>query len=337
MSALGAAACGGGGAGGAGSITDHRDGPNPGPIPTITGGVVLPAVDPRAVLVGAELTFGSPLPSEQAAADAFTADPEVSAAFARRVFVAADGRHLTDVVVLVLNGAEFFDEGVLAAFEQEAVGAVVNGAVTGVPLGGRTVLRAAGEAGGVVIGFREGNLLTLVTGPTDTEVDLTVSRQLEALARGEAGSPTPITPLVAIPTDAAFVAVPTVMFAAIPPAAEETGPEVPSMTGATAVQGRYGVVAGERRTVVWAFSVDPTVYPSAEALDPAMQALAAARAGDTAPKASELGGRVVYASTNAAGTPSTQVFRHQGIVLLVEGDRPDQVDAVTTAWIAALG
>jgi hypothetical protein len=40
---------------------------------------------------------------------------------------------------------------------------------------------------------------------------------------------------------------------------------------------------------------------------------------------------------NEPGAPSTQVFRHQGLVLLVEGDRPDQVDAVTTAWIAALG
>jgi hypothetical protein len=103
------------------------------------------------------------------------------------------------------------------------------------------------------------------------------------------------------------------------------------------VQGRYGVVAGERRTVVWAFTVDAGTYPSAEALDPALQALAATRAGGTAPQALELGGRLVYSSTSEPGAPSAQVFRHQGLVLVVEGDRPDQVAAVASAWIAALG
>jgi hypothetical protein len=333
---LAATAC-GGGTGGSDSVTLDRSGPNPGAIPTIAGGVELPSLDPTTVLVGAELTFGTPLPSEQAAADAFTADPEVTAAIARRVFVAADGRHLADVVVLVLDGAELFDEGVLAAFEQAVVGATVDGAVTGVPLAGRTVLRAAGDGGRVAIGFREGDLLTIVTGPTDTEVNLTVSRQLEALGRGEVGAPTPVTPLIPVPLDAAFVVVPTVAFAPIPPPEEEVGPEVPGLPGATALQGRYGVVAGERRTVVWAFTVDPGAYPSAESLDPAMQALAATRAGGTAPAAEELGGSVVYSSLNDAGTSSAQVFRHQGLVLLVEGDRPDQVMAVTTAWISALG
>jgi hypothetical protein len=318
-------------------VTSERKGHNAGAIPTIPGGVELPSLDPTAVLVGAELSFGTPLPSEQAAADAFTLDPEVSAAVARRVFVTADGRHLTDVVVLVLNGAEFFDEGMLAAFEDAVVGATVDGAVSGVPLAGRTVLRGAGEAGGVAIGFREGNLFTIVTGPTDTEVNLTVTRQLEALTRGEVGAPAPFTPLIQLPVDAAFVVVPTVTFATIPPPDEETGPMVPDLPGATAVQGRYGVVAGERRTVVWVFTVDSGTYPSAEALDPALQALAASRAGGTVPHTLELGGRLVYTSKNEPGTPSAQVVRHQGLVLLVEGDRPDQVAAVTTAWIAALG
>jgi hypothetical protein len=187
------------------------------------------------------------------------------------------------------------------------------------------------------VGFVEANLLTIVKGSTPADVDLTVSRQIEARGRGEAGSPTPFTPLVATPVDAAFVAVPTVTFEAISAPEDEPGPETPALAGATAVEGRYGVVAGERRTVVWAFTVDPSVYPAAEVLAPAMEALATARAGGVAAQALELGGRVVYSATGEAGSPSAEVFRHRGLVLVVEGVQPDQLDAVTTAWIAALG
>lgn len=334
----GLAACGGGGGGQVDEVLEDRGTHSPGAIPTLPGGTDLGSLDPATVLVADELTFGTPLPSEQAAAEAFTVDPEVSAAVARRVYVVVDGRHLADVVVLVLDGAELFDEGVLAAFVKAAVSGLGGGPAIEVPLVGHTVLRAAAPAGALVaIGFREANLLTVVVGPTDADVRLTVTRQLEARGRGEVGAATPVTPLIALPVDAAFVAVPTVVFAPIPPPEEEVGPEPPGLPGATSVQGRFGVVAGERRTVVWAFTVDAHSFPSAEALDPVMQALAAARAAGTVPTISEVGDRVVYSSTNKAGTPSAQVFRHQGLVLLVEGDRPDQVDAVTTAWIAALG
>lgn len=331
------AACGGGG-GQADEVLEDRDGHNPGAIPTLPGGIDLGSLDPAAVLVGAGITFGTPLPSEQAAAEAFTADPEISAAVARRVYVAADGRHLADVVVLVLDGTEVFDDAVLEAFVQAAVSGFGDGPATRVRLAGQAVLRAARSDGALVaVGFREANLLTIVTGPTDTDVGLTVTRQLEARARGEVGAPTPVTPLIALPVDAAFVAVPSVAFATIPPPEEEVGPEPPGLPGATSVQGRFGVVAGERRTIVWAFTVDAGTYPSAEVLDQAMRGLAAARAGGIVPAVAEVGDRVVYSSTNTPGTPSAQVFRHQGLVLLVEGDRADQVDAVTTAWIAALG
>jgi hypothetical protein len=112
---------------------------------------------------------------------------------------------------------------------------------------------------------------------------------------------------------------------------------VPTFPGAVGVEGRYGVVAGERRTVVWAFALDLTTYPSAEALAPALPALVSARAEGEAPQAVEVIDRVVLSVANADGTRSASVFRHQGLVLLVEGDRAAQVDAVVTAWIRALG
>lgn len=329
------AACGGGG-GHADEVTGEPGRPRPGSIPTIVGGVDLGSLDPATTLVGEELSFGSPLPSEEAAADAYTSDPEVSSALVRRVYGAVDGRHLADVTVLALNGAELFDESVVDAFVEGAVAAASGGRAAKADLRGRQVVRAADVGSGVAVGFREANLLTIVKGAA-ADVDLVVIRQLVARSRGEVGSSVPVTPLVPTPVDAAFVAVPTVTFAPIPPVEDEPAPEAPALAGATAVQGRYGVVAGERRTLVWAFTVDPAAYPSAEALAPAMEALASARAGGVAAQAVELGDRVVYAATGEPGSPGAEVFRHRGLVLVVEGVQPDQLDAVTTAWIAALG
>lgn len=330
------AACSGDGGGRPDQLADDDDRRNPGALPTLPGGIELPALDPAMVLVGAGLAFGTPLPSEQAAADAFTTDPEVSLAVARRVFVAADGRRLGDAIVLVLNGSELFDTDALVAFERAAVGALGGGRVRDVDLSGRTVLRSSTDDR-TSLGFREGNLLTIVTGEAEADVQLAVRLQLEAIARGEIGSPDPVTPLIAIGSGAAFIPMATVSFEPIPPPEEEPGPEVPTFAGATGVEGRYGVVAGERRTVVWVFTLDLATYPSAEALAPTLAGLAAARAGGTNPQASEVGDRVVLASTNPDGQPSSRVFRHQGLVLLVEGNRASQLDAVVTAWIAALG
>jgi hypothetical protein len=260
----------------------------------------------------------------------------VSLAVARRVFVAADGRRLGDALVLVLNGSEFFDTEALGAFERAAVGGLGGGAVRDLPLAGRTVLRSTSRAG-AALGFRQGNLLTIVSGAVEADVQLTVRLQLEAIARGELGAPDPVTPLIAIGSGAAFIPMATVSFEPIPPPEEEPGPEVPTLVGATGVEGRYGVVAGERRSVVWVFTLDLATYPSAEALAPALPGLAAARAADTLPQASQVGDRVVLASTNPDGQPSARVFRHQGLVLLVEGNRSSQLDAVVSAWIAALG
>src|SRR3546814_19177916 len=99
-------ACSGGGssapdaAGGGGGQREEA------PIPTLAGGVELAAVDPASVLTGANLAFGAPSPSEDAAAQSFTSPPEVPAATARRVYDAAAGRRLGDVVALLLDGLQ---------------------------------------------------------------------------------------------------------------------------------------------------------------------------------------------------------------------------------------
>ena len=335
LTALLAGGCSGGDGGGDGADPSGDEGPNPGPVPTLAGGVELVAVDPARVLVGNGLLFGQPLPSQQTAADAFTEDPEVVAALARRVHAVSGGRLLSDVLVLQLDGAELFDEGVLDAFARGVVAALGDGEQVDEQLGGRTVFASAGPDG-TAMGFVEGDLLVVVRGVDDELVRLVVTRQLAAIAAGGTGSLDPVTPLIPFPIDAPFVAVPTVSFQPIPPAEDEPAPEAPTLAGATGVQGRYGVVAGERRTTVWAFTVDPAAYPSAEALDPAMAALASSRAGGAPAEAVEVDDRVVQRATGADGTPSASVFRHGALVLLVEGTDPAQVDAVVTAWIAAL-
>lgn len=331
-----AAACASGG--GVAEVSDRRADPNRGVVPTIPSGVELGSLDPANVLTGADLAFGAPLPSEQAAADAFTEQPEFVSALARRVFDRADGRRLADVLVLVIDGSAIFDEDALTALVHAAVGAIGRGVARAERIGAQDAVRATASDGTHVgVGFLSADVLTVVSGSSDVDVTLTVTRQIEARARGEIGSPTPTTPLVPVEPDSVFVAVPTVHFEEIPGPEDEAVPEPPAMAGASAVTGRYGVVAGERRTTVWVLTVSRSAHPWAESLEPVMEALAMARANGSAPTPTEIGGRMVYQSANAPGTRSAHVFRHHALVLLVEGDQADQVDAVATAWIAELG
>ncbi len=329
------AACSSDQAGPADALPD--DGPraeDEAPPATLTGGIVLDELNPATVLVGDSLAFGTPLPSRQAAADAFTADPEVATVTIRAVYDRADARALGEVVVLSMVGAELFDEEALAAFEVAIVRSLAGGAGTELSIAGRPVRRATAGAGGVV-SFREGNLLVVVSAPTDGDAVLIATRQIEARSRGEVGSAAPFTPLPATPVGDAFVPEPTLSFTPFPPPEDEAPPDPPPLAGAAA-QGRYGVVAGERRSLVWALTVDPATFPSAEALEPAMRDLAAARAAGTVAEVVEVVDRVVLASTNQDGRRSSRVFRHEGLVLVVEGSDPAQLDAVTTAWITAL-
>ena len=329
------AACGGGDGGGSADEPGQESEPNRTPPPTLAGGVELPAVDPVRLLVGEGLAYGQPLPSQQAAADAYLEDPEIASVLARRVHSRNDGRLMCDALLLELDGAEVFDESVLDAFVDGAVGALGGGTTEAIKVGGRPVLRSTGDAG-TVIGYREGNQLVLVRGPSEKDVARSVLLQLEAYATGAPGEAAPFTPLFPTPIDAAFVAVPTVTFQPIPPPEEEPPPEPPGLPGATGVQGRYGVVAGERRTTVWAYTLDLGTYPSAEQLQPKLAEVVAARAGGAKVETTEVLGRVVLAANGPDGSPSVRAFRHGGLVLLIEGTNPAQLDAVITAWLTEL-
>jgi hypothetical protein len=311
------------------------EGPNRMPPQTLAGGVALPVVDPSRLLVGEGLAYGEPLPSEQAAADAYLEDPEVTRAVSRRLYSRGDGRSIGEVLLLTLNGAELFDQSVLDAFVAGAVGALGDGTTTTTTVAGRPVLRSRGPLG-TAMGYREGDQLMLVRGLDDHDVNVVVERQLQGLAAGATGDPQPFTPLIPQPIDSAFVAVPTVTFEPIPPPEEEVPPDPPPLPGATAVHGRYGVVAGERRTTVWAYTLDPATYPSAEALAPALATLVSGRAGGAPAEVTEVLDRVVLSADGPDGSPSARAFRDEGLVLLVEGQDPAQLDAVITAWLAAL-
>jgi hypothetical protein len=325
------------GAGRPDELSQQRDGPNPGALPTLPGGVELAATEATVALVGAGLAYGSPLPSEQVAADALMGTPEVAGVLARRVFAVPEAVRLGDLVAVTIDGSEVFDEAALEAFRAGLVAGLVGGDAEAGDLTGRPVLAAVGPDRAAVA-WSEGDLLTVVLAPVRADAEAIVARQLEARARGEVGALDPSTPMASLPPEAAFVAVPNVVFAPIPPPEEEPpGPEVPSLPGAAALQGRYGVVAGERRTLVWSFAVDPAAHPTAESVAPLLGPLVSGRAGGAPGEAAEVVDRIVVSATVAEGERSARAFRHQGLVLLVEGERPDQLDAVVTAWITALG
>ena len=318
-----------------GTATTPTEGPNAAVLPTLAGGLELTAVDPTQVLTGQGLSYGQPLPSEQAAADAFLEVPEVSAVTARRVYSLANGRRLGDALVLTLDGAELFDEGVLDAFSRvSSRRSAVTSCLTSTSPGTRR--SRAGDETGTAIGYLEGNLLVIVRAGGENDAHVVVERQLSALAAGIVGAPDPQTPMVALPVDAAFVDVPTVDFQPIPPPEEEPPPEAPAFAGATSVQGRYGVVAGERRSTVWAYTVDPQTYPWAEPLEAALPGLVSSRTDGAPATGVEVLGRVVQRSDGAEGATSARAFRHGALALLVEGTDPAQLDAVVSAWIAAL-
>ena len=310
-------------------------GPNRRPPQTLAGGVELAAVDPARLLVGDDLAYGQPLPSQQAAADAYLDDPEVTKAVSRRLYSRLDGRLVGEVLLLTLNGDEIFDEGVLDAFVEGAVGALGDGTTTVATVAGLPVVRSRGSAG-TVMGYRNGDQLMLVRGSEDHDVSVVIERQLQGQAAGAIGDPKPFTPLVPQPIDAAFVVIPTVTFEPIPPPEEEVPPDPPALPGATAVHGRYGVVAGERRTTAWAYTLDPATYPSAEALEPALKALVSSRAGGAQTEVTEVLNRVVLSADGPDGSPSVRAFRDEGLVLVVEGQDPAQLDAVITAWLTQL-
>lgn len=328
------AACGGSGGGG-GSTPSTGSGPNKGPVPTLPGGVELAATDPASVLVGDGLAYGRPLPSEDVAAEAFAEDPEVRAVLARRVLSKRDGRLVGSLLLLQLDGSAVFDESVLDAFVRGIVGALGGTTATDEEVAGRSVLHARG--GDVTaMGYRLGDLLVVVSGGVDADIRTVVDRQIEANGRGEVGSLDPVTPLVAVALDSVFVPVPTVSFEPIPPPEEELPPEPPGLVGANAVAGRYGVVAGERRLTVWAFTVDLGAFPSAESHHQAATDLVAGRAGGSPVSEVEVVDRLVLAADGAEGSPSARAFRHHGLVVLVEGLDPVQLDATVADWITAL-
>ena len=317
------------------STSTTRSTPNFATVPTLAGGVDLALVQPANLLVGTSLAFGTPLPSEAAAADAFSDEPEVAAALSRRVYSSLDGRFLGLVAVFTLDGHEVFDRAVLSAFIRGVVASLGDGTTVDVVVAGHTTFESRGGEG-LVKGFLEGNQLVVVQGSDDREVEVVVERQLAALAAKVVGSLEPATPLLPSPIEGAFVSVPTVTFEAIPPPDEEPAPAPPELPGASAVEGRYGVVAGERRTTVWAFQLDPRSYPTVESLTPALAALVSARAGGAPTVGVEVIDRVIQRAAETAEAPSVAAFVDHGIAVLVQGDDQEQVDAVVSDWIVAL-
>src|SRR5690606_41366180 len=103
------------------------------------------------------------------------------------------------------------------------------------------------------------------------------------------------------------------------PEEEPVSPSPPALAVAAAAQGRYGVIAGERRTVVWALALDPAAHPSAESVAPLLGPLVAERAGGAPTGATGLIDRIVVSADAPVGAGSARAFLPQAPALLAEG------------------
>jgi hypothetical protein len=307
--------------------------PTGGPPVTLPGGVDLPRRDPASVLVGPGLAFGSQLPSTTAGLVELEATEEVRSTLGRRVYDQPSARLLAELSVLVLDGKAFHDERTLERWVASFVGRLAGAEPRRARVEGRPVVRA-GTGGRAVLGLRRGSLLVLVSGSPD-EVEWVTVLMLQGLRTDDPPRPWPATPLALLDATAPFVPVPGVEFVPFPPAEDEPPPAPPPLAGTLATQGRIAVVGGERRATVWSMATDPGVYPTAEELAPAIDALVGSRSGGS-PSVTELEDRLVTAADGPPGGTSARAFHHGNVVVLVEGRDPAQLDAVATAWVRAL-
>ena len=196
----------------------------------------------------------------------------------------------------------------------------------------------AGEqrATAAVVGIRRGDVFAVVTASTAEDAALVAGRMRQARQRGDPPRPGPTTPMRAVAPGAVFVSVPAVSFVPFPPPEDEPPPAAPSLAGATAVDGRIGSVAGERRATVWSLSTDPAVFATAEDLEGSLAGLASSRAGGAPAGPVELVDRVVFAA-DGGEDGSARAFRHGNVAVLVEGADPADLDAIVSAWITVLG
>jgi hypothetical protein len=335
-------ACTGGGRGDDGAVPPAIGRPASGPSvppPALVGGLDLEPVDPAAVLVGDGLAYGSTLPSVVAALDTHRDEAEVSDALVRDVRDAATAEVLVRVTVLRLDGGAFFDEVALAGYVDGLLAAATDTAVPEtapepVPIAGTEVRRAASRERSAAA-WQLGDLLVVVEGAAE-RVDEVLVRSLAAVAEGRVGTVDPITPLPPPAEGSPLVSVPSVEFVPFPPVEEEPEPEPPVLAGGLVIDGRIGVVGGERRATVWVVATDTAAFSTVEVLELATAGMVQGRAGGAAVRTTEVLGRVVLAADGSDGAPSARAFRQGRTVLLVEGADPGQLDAVVSAWLAVL-
>jgi hypothetical protein len=344
-----------------GSACNHDDGdatsdtiseigsPNPGPLPTLQGGITLPATDVTTLLTGQGLMYGTPLPSHAAAAAAFEKDPEVKGQLARTVRGAGSGVYVADVVMLRLDGTQIFDASVLDAFVQGVVSTAGGTEAVLQPVGDVRTFTAMGREQ-TAAGYQIGDLVVLVTAPTAAAVRAVVDRQLAARAAGQHGAEAPATPLLpALPIATAYVPVPSVSFVPFPPPEQEESPAPPPLPNVVGVDGRYGVVAGERRTTAWVYALDAGAYPVAERVYPALSSVVSSVAGGAKARTTEVVDRIVFAADppddveppdpadpDAVEPLVARAFLHGSLAIVVTGRKAAEVDAAVSDWISHL-
>ena len=296
--------------------------------------------DPTSLLAADGFVFGGPEPETVLAADGIGSDPLVQRALARTVYSAETGEELATLLAVVLEPGVFTSAAAVNGF----VGGLATGLIgtddppMPVPIGGFDGF-AASSGQRSIVAFRVDNVVVMVEADSPATAGAVGEAVAVADSTGAGVDSTTMTPFSDVDPFSVFSPLAGFEFAVFPTDEEKVDLPfeplpVPTLDGLAGFPvGELVVIGNEIRGAAWAVPVSRASYASAEDLIEPMRNLAATRSGGAATE-QVIAGRTVYGGD---AVESIRVFRHENLVLVVDGFDRVNADAIVAAWARSVG
>ncbi len=295
--------------------------------------------DPTSLLSAEGFVFGDPGPESVLAADGVGSDPLVQRALARTVYELDTGEPAATLLAVVLAPGVFTSDAAVNGF----VGGLATGVLdtndqpTLVPVGAADGF-AASSGQMSVVAFRIDNVVVMIEAASLTTAAAVGEAVAAAASTGVEVDATTGTPFTEVDPFSVFAPLAGFDFAAFPTDEEKVDLPfeplpVPTLAGLAGFPvGELVVIGNEIRGAAWAVPVSGASYESGEDLIEPMRNLAATRSGGGTVE-QVIAGRTVYAGD---AVESIRVFRHENLVLVVDGFDRVNADAFVAAWARSL-